>query len=396
MIILHFADTHARDKDIDEIKACLGEIIQVAHDNAPDLIVMAGDTFDSRMVRLDSQAAKLIFNSYQALADIAPMVVVVGTPSHDGMAPEVLEQIRAQNEIYVADQPEQILLTDDEHFTVAPTIDNPRAVISLLPAPTKQFWEQSGQVNQDIDEANAAIANAMGTMMAGFGATSSDYDCPHILVGHFTVGGAQISETQAMVGRDIEISREQIGYAQADLVALGHIHMAQDWIDEHIFYSGSTSRLSFGELEDKGCYIHSLENGILHSEFHITPSQKRLILSPDLTKNGNSIEDFLVAQKESDLRDAHVRLDIRVFQDEAGDLDEDLIRAILPDVDIHIQRVPRETVRSAKILKVDHLRDKLKAMAELRREEIPAEILAKADHLETMPADELLKMVSNG
>ena len=393
MVILHFADVHARDKGYDEIKACLAEIIQVAHDNAPDLIVMAGDTFDSRMVRLDSQAAKLIFQAYQALADIAPMVVVVGTPSHDGMAPEVLEQIRSNYDIWVPEKPEQFYLSNSRLVSVA---INPEAVISCIPAPTKKFWEQSGQENQDIDETDQGIANALGVMMAGFGATAAEYDVPHILVGHFTVGGAQLSPTQTMVGRDIEISREQIGYAQADLVCLGHIHLAQDWIDDHIFYSGSISRLSFGELEDKGCYLHTIENGILHSEFHKTPSQKRLILSPDLTKNGNSIEAFLVAQKESDLRDAHVRLDIRVFQDEAGDLDEDLIRAILPDVDIHIQRVPRETVRSAQILKVDHLRDKLTAMAELRKEEIPAAILTKADHLETMQADELLQMVSNG
>lgn len=395
--ILHFGDVHARDKDIGGIGQCLEEIIQVAHANQPDLIVMAGDTFDSRMVRLDSHAAKLIFQSYKHLADISPMVVIVGTKSHDGMAPEVLEHIRAKHEIYVAEKPEQILLTAGGRFGTFGADDRvAKAVISLIPAPSKQFWEQSGQENQDIDETDQGIANALGVMMAGFGATAAEYDVPHILVGHFTVGGAQLSETQTMVGRDIEVSREQIGYAQADLVALGHIHYPQK-IGDNIFYSGSISRLSFGELEDKGCYVHTIENdGTLVSEFRYTPSQKRLILSPDLTQNGNSLSDFLANQKESELAGAHIRLDIRVFQDEAGNLDEDMIRAILPDVDIHIQRVPRETVRSAQILKVENLRDKLTAMAELRKEEVPETILAKADSLETMQADELLRLVSNG
>jgi hypothetical protein len=142
--------------------------------------------------------------------------------------------------------------------------------------------------------------------------------------------------------------------------------------------------------------MHTIESGKLSSVFHKTPSQKRLILSPDMTNGCKSIKDFLLGQNAADLAGAHVRLDIRVFQDEIGNLDEDLIRSIIPDVDIHIQRVPRETVRSVKILQVDHLRDKLVAMAELRKEEIPATILAKADSLETMQADEIVKGVASG
>ena len=394
---LHFADVHARDKDIAEIGACLTEIIQVAHDNTPDLIVMAGDTFDSRMVRLDSQAAKLIFDSYQHLADIAPMVVIVGTPSHDGMAPEVLEHIRAENEIYVAEKPEQILLNNDWHFSVGPTINNPAAVISMIPAPTKQYWEKAGNSKQDIEEANTEIANALGVMMAGFGASASDYDCPHILVGHFSVGGAQISSTQTMVGRDIEVSRDQIGYVNADLVCLGHIHMAQDWVDDNIFYSGSIHANNFGELEDKGFYIHEISTTVKRSsEFYETPSQKRVILRPDLTNGWKSVEAFLSSVDPNEIDGAHIRLDVKVFQDEAGSLDEEAIRAILPDVDINIQRVPRETVRSSKILKVKDLRDKLTTMAELRKEDVPETILAKADALETMPPEDIYKMVING
>ena len=273
--ILQFADLHSRERDLPEIEKCLHAIIEIAHTEQPDLIVMAGDTFDSRMVRLDSQSAKMIFRVYQALADIAPMVVVVGTPSHDGMAPEVLAQIRAVHEIYVAERPEQIMLFDSRFMRPSPTMI-PEAIISLVPAPTKQYT--------DINESNQDIANALGTMMAGFGAQAGAFpDVPHILCGHFSVSGAMLSDTQTMIGRDIEISQEQIGFANADLTLLGHIHLPQK-IGENIFYSGSISSLNFGELHDHGCFLHTIGGDHnLISHFLKTPATKLIKLRADLT-----------------------------------------------------------------------------------------------------------------
>jgi hypothetical protein len=87
-----------------------------------------------------------------------------------------------------------------------------------------------------------------------------------------------------------------------------------------------------------------------------------------------------------------VRLEIKAWQDEADTLDLQAIRAALAaaqDVDIRLQRVPRETVRCTKLLELQTLRDKLQEMAVLRNEEVPETILAKADMLETMQPEEI-------
>ncbi len=186
---------------------------------------------------------------FSDLADIAPVVVVIGTPSHDGTAAEVLEHIKAKNEVWVSSRPEQIHLYEIGGKMVirAASPVPPTAIISMVPTPTKQFFNS----DSDIKGTDNEIAQAMGAMFAGFGSQAANFPgVPHILVGHFQIGGAFVSETQQLNGLDIEISREQIGYANADLVMLGHIHLHQQ-IGQNIFYSGSIFRKDFGELDAK-------------------------------------------------------------------------------------------------------------------------------------------------
>lgn len=412
MQILHFADTHARDQDISEARTCLGYIVQEAYDLEPDLIVMAGDTFDSRMVQLDSQAAKLIFEMYSKMADIAPMIVITGTPSHDGLTVQVLGHVIGKYPIYVSDFPEQILLTDQGGF-VPPGLlvqaDIPMAIISTVPTPTKQFWQEFGGKYESAKETDAEVAQAMGAMLANFGAVAAEYDCPHILVGHFSVGGAFVSETQQLVGVDIELSRDQIGLAEADLVCLGHIHLHQQ-IGDNIFYSGSIYRKDFGELEEKGFCLHGINTDmgnpnknerLINSRFIKTPTRKLVKIKHDFTDTPITELDLaLYSLDENEVKDAFVRVEVKAYQDDANELKEDGIKSFYISagaimVDLKIQRVPRETVRSAKLLDLQTLREKIREMALLRKEEVPESVLVKAGMLEHLEPDELYKAVAN-
>ena len=164
--ILHFADSHLRDdENLPEIKECLEYIVEQARQIRPDLIICAGDIFDSRYVRLDSLSAKLAFTIFSDLADVAPVAIVGGTPSHEGSATEVFCMISAKYPIWVSTTAEQIFLDDDGRMFI---------------------------------DGNDQAASEVAKMMAGFGAMSSEYryGAPHVLVGHFQVGGALVSETQ--------------------------------------------------------------------------------------------------------------------------------------------------------------------------------------------------------
>lgn len=395
MKILHFADIHARDKGLDEIKSCLAKIIEAAQEEEPDIIINAGDTFDSRDIRLDSLSAKEIFRFFADLSDIAPVLVVLGTPSHDGRTVEVLTHIRANYPVWVSDRPEQVYIDSNHGVSTIPW-GNPLAIVSMIPTPTKQFFENN---DTDIQTSDQAIGNIMSTIFAGFGAKASESNCPHILVGHWQVGGAYVSESQQLIGRDIEISKDQIALANADLVCLGHIHYHQE-VAPTIFYSGSIYRQDWGELEDKGFYIHSPSESGFTSEFIATPTRKLFKLPFDLTES-SGLPDFLsdISAHSNAIENAYVRMTVKVYHDEADKIDREELTARLEEAgakeaDIRIIRVPRENVRSEKILKLTTLREKIIERARLKGETVSESILAKADMLESSLGEQIISSVA--
>lgn len=268
MKIIHFADVHARTEDLEEIERCTQHLLAVARDERPDLIIDAGDIFDSQHVRADSPAVKYVHRWMRDLADIAPVARIMGTRSHDGKASEILDLIGANFEIRTAvDGPLQLVLTvsgnlwDANQYraiTSGGAPAPPQAVISLVPAPTKEHL--AGLVEGDIKETDALIAQGLAALFSGLGAMAAEYQSPHILVGHWNTTGAFISPTQILTGRDIEVSRDQMMLANPDLVCLGHLHHAQRVGSDPIFYAGSTQANTWGELSPKGFYIHEIED----------------------------------------------------------------------------------------------------------------------------------------
>jgi DNA repair exonuclease SbcCD nuclease subunit len=377
MKILHTADWHVRDRDIEEIEKCLGCVVETAKKEKVDLFVIAGDCFDSRDIKLDSLSAKLVVKTMSELADICPVVIIIGTPSHDGTAAEVLNYAKGKYPVHVATKPEQFIL------------DN--IVLSLVPQPTKQFFNQG-----DIQASNDGISQGMNGLFAGFGAKAAEYKSPHVLVYHGSISGAKLSTGQTLTGMDIEVSTDQLKLSGAQLILCGHIHLPQE-LPGNVFYSGSVYANNYGEMHKHGFYIHEFNNStILKSEFIETPCKKLEKFETNYTDGLNNIDDVAFIKWLKPSEGAHVRHDITVWQDQAGKVDKETIRqnyiergAI--DADIRIIRVPRQTVRSESVLKVESLRDKLVAMAAIKEETVPESILIKAGALEVGPAEEVIK-----
>ena len=97
MKILHAADLHVRDKDIDECRKVLGFMVECAtrHGAPLDLIVLAGDLTDRADVKLDSPTARLVMDTVSQLSYVAPVAIVTGTRSHDGNIPEMMEHVKS-------------------------------------------------------------------------------------------------------------------------------------------------------------------------------------------------------------------------------------------------------------------------------------------------------------
>ena len=397
--ILHTADWHYRDKDHDEIEKCVDFMIASAREEQPDVIIIAGDITDNQNLKLDSMSAKTICRQVSELADIAPVAIIIGTPSHDGKSAEILRYVRGNHQIHVSGKPEQLYLAGSHLYTAdsgIPSDASVEAVITQIPTPTKQFF----QAENSIMESDHQIAEALSHLFGAFGVMAEEFKCPHILSGHFQVGGAYISETQQLVGRDIEITTDQLAMANAHVVCLGHIHKQQE-MKGNIFYSGSIYRQNFGEMEDKGFYYYDLcanTPGYLYrSEFVHTPTRKLVKWDEDFTNTPLLDQDELIINKDQ-IKDAHLKLNFKVWQEETGkinqaELERSLLDAGALKVDINLIRIPRETVRCAKVLQLETLREKVTEMASLRLEAISEDILVKADLLENTNEDDLMKVV---
>jgi exonuclease SbcD len=407
MKILHFADSHINDKAIEEIEKCLNFLVETAKAEAPDIIIHAGDVYDAAGTKADSLSAKLSFKIVKELADIAPVVIIIGTRSHDGKIAETLQYIKARFPVHVSTRPEQLYYADGRITDHAGILAPVEAILSLTPAPTKQHFA----TDSDIKGADSEIAQAMSAMFLGFAAQAEPYkDAAHVLVGHWQTDGALISTTQTLTGIDISLSKDQMALADADIILLGHLHLAQE-IKPNIFYSGSITGLTFGELEDKGFYIHTFDGKKLtESRFIKTPSRKLIKLSADLTEDCafEELDITLYSESADNLKDAHLRIELKVYQDEAQRVDAEKIKNFFlsggaKEVDVKLIRVPRENVRSQNILKLTTLREKLKLttlreklieQASLKKEVVPETILAKADLLEAETAEKIITSVA--
>ncbi len=393
--ILHTADWHYNDKDHDEIRKCVDFMISSAREERPDLILIAGDITHSQNLKFDTMSARTICRQVSELADIAPVAIIIGTPSHDGKSAKILQYVRGKYQIHVSEKPEQMYLAGGRLYSLnsCPGLNasDIEAVITQIPTPTKQFFQEQNS----ITESDHDIAEALSHLFGAFGVTASSYACPHILSGHFQMGGAYISETQQLVGRDIEISTDQIALANAHLICLGHIHKQQK-IKNNIYYSGSITRQNFGEMEAKGFYYHYLCNNTHESNFIEVPARKLAKWDEDFTKE---IKPFIFDPDK--VQGVHLKLNFKVWQDEAANINQSEIERTLLDagaekVNINLIRVPRETVRCAKVLTLNSLSEKISEMAAVRLEDISKGILIKADLLENTNEDDLMKIVGRG
>jgi len=402
MKILHLADEHVRDRDIDEIAVCLKFIVDTAKAEKPDLIVSAGDLFDSQDIKMGSLSARLAAGFISNLSNIAPVALVIGTPSHDGKAPEILRFARGAHPIVVASTPMQVYLEEVGLFDRPAGDKTPEAVITLIPTPTKQFF----QTRAGIEASDLEIGHAMSGLFAGFGAQAAVYHgVPHILAGHWNVNGCRLAGGQIRTGMDIEVSVDQMNMGNFDLGCLGHIHKAQN-LGEKYFYSGPIYSTKIDEEGPMGFWIHDVmdmyttENlpALGESRFIETPCKRTVRIQADFTKQVGSIEG---SPDLEHVRGAYLRVEYTIWQDEAGQYNKEAIRKSFMDdgaidVDIRINAVPRINVRAESVLAATTLRAEIEEMGKLRGEEVDPDVLAKAEMLENTAGEELMERIAGG
>ena len=239
MKIMHMADLHF-GKNLYDLSLCTEgdqahmaeELIRIAREEKPDLIVIAGDFFDRRS---PSPEARVLAGDFltELCADKIPVALIAG--NHDsGENIEYLQSLLRRSGLYVAGVISEKLETlsfEDAWGEVR---------IYLLP----YFFPAS--VNAVLRQENATYTEAAAALIAG---QHIDTGVRNVLVAHQTVisGGERPHRggSETVVGGVGLIDAS--AFAGFDYVALGHIHRPQCMGSESIRYAGSPMCYHFDE-----------------------------------------------------------------------------------------------------------------------------------------------------
>jgi DNA repair protein SbcD/Mre11 len=161
---------------------------------------------------------------------------------------------------------------------------------------------------------------------------------------HGEVQGMLPESVSAADRAAVEISRDELGAAHWDYVALGHYHVYRE-IEANAYYSGSidyTSANTWGELyeqriagvQGKGFIERDLATGA-HT-FHLLPPSRPLIDLPPINARG-----LTVAEVDDRIRSA--------VESVRGGIDDKVIRLLIRDLPRHVGReLDHKTIREYK------------------------------------------------
>jgi len=409
--ILHTADLHfsMKSEKLQEVVRTTDYLLEWATDNRPDCIVVAGDLLDhyDGKIAADSDCFRAAKSFVHRAADIAPVVIVRGTKSHDRDISGLFDDISSRFPVHVASDVEMVALmaSDDRdpgQFILAG--DNGwypehcvRAVFTLVPSLDKAAL--LGRIDSgSMKDGNFQFKEAVHDMFAGFGLINSNLSVPTVLVTHGMLTGAVFSTGQCAVGEDLEFGLNDLQAAKCDAVMLGHIHRSQSF-DGNIAYSGSPGRLNFGEQEEKGFLVWEFTTdnvaGGQNVSYRFIPTPARRFVFGDLPEwsGAENVYNEAICMAR-DCQGAYVRLRYTVPEEERQSVDRGHLEALFDgaaSVKIEVQVIPKVRSRAAGISRVDSLPEKVSRWGETTGIDIPVNVLALAANIEGQDAEELLE-----
>ena len=252
MKLLHTSDWHCGKvlkgvSRLDEQRAVLAGLVDLARHEAVDLVVVAGDLYESAVPPPDAQA--LVWDTLLDLRATGAAVVVIAG-NHDNAAHfDALRPLAGAAGISVLGR---VRRPDDGGVIEVTTGGGERVKVAALPFLSQRYVVRAAQLMAD-HAAQLAGSYAercrllVDGLCAGFGA-----DTVNIVVAHAMVRGGRLGggERDAQTIEDYYVD-PTVFPASAHYVALGHLHRTQELPGAtRIWYSGSPIQVDFGEGGD--------------------------------------------------------------------------------------------------------------------------------------------------
>ena len=269
MRILHTADWHLgrsleQNSRLDEQSAVMDELLLICRDQAIDLILVAGDVFDT--YNPSAAAEQLFYESIERLSDSGRRMIVVIAGNHDN--PERLcaaAPLAWRHGIILlgnpADDPSILLdhqgpaagrlLTAGPGFlSLIPGHSDELASIVTLPFPSEARLQAMVEPLQDEALLQQDYSCRIGRLFAELSAGCFQSSSVNLAVSHLFTGGGWTSDSERtlQLGTGMMVLPEHLP-SSAQYVALGHLHRPQQvgGCPSPAWYAGSPLGYSFSE-----------------------------------------------------------------------------------------------------------------------------------------------------
>ncbi|RIV35554.1 exonuclease SbcCD subunit D [Micromonospora radicis] len=253
MKILHTSDWHVGkvlkgQSRAEEHKQVLAEVIDIARQERPDLVVIAGDLYDTAAPT--AEATRLVTRALTALRRTGADVVAVGGNHDNGAA---LDALRPWADAAGITLRGAVREDPAEHVIDGVTAGGERWRLAALPFLSQRYAIRAVEMYElTAAESTQTYADHLGRILARLTDGFAEPDRVHLVTAHLTVVGAATGGGE----RD---AHTIMGYAvpatvfpgTAHYVALGHLHRAQRVQGPcPIRYSGAPLAVDFGEQEN--------------------------------------------------------------------------------------------------------------------------------------------------
>jgi exonuclease SbcD len=243
----------------------LDHLVEVVSAEGVDAVLVSGDVYDRALPAPDT--VELLSQGVTRLID-AGAVVVLSSGNHDsairlGFASKLLARAGLHIRTSLSSIGAPVRIKD----------------VDVYPLPYLEPSVAADAVGA-LERTHAAVLKAaMDTVRAQ---ASSRSGCPVVMAHAFVTGGATSASERDISAGGVSAVHPEV-FAQADYVALGHLHGPQV-ISETVRYSGSPIALSFSEAaHHKSSVLVDVSAGALSAEAIAVPPTKSLaILRGDL------------------------------------------------------------------------------------------------------------------
>jgi exonuclease SbcD len=253
MKILHTSDWHLGkvlkgQSRSEEQVAVLGEIVAIAERERPDLVIVAGDLYDTAAPIADTK--KVAIRALTALRRHAAAVVVIAGNHDHGAEIDALRPWADGVGITLRGTLKQA----EDHLITGMTPDGQAWRLAALPFVSQRYAVRASEMFElSAADASATYADHVARMIGALTATFADgSETVNLVTAHITVFGGKLGggERDAHTIEAYAVP-SSVFPASTHYVALGHLHRRQQVPGPcPVHYCGSPLAIDFGEQEN--------------------------------------------------------------------------------------------------------------------------------------------------